>query len=181
MHTENSLSSGDTSLLNIAEHWTGTRCRWKCLRATKELVLYRCESARVSLTSFASSRWCVSRDGWRTQSPQNKTDQRGASNPFICTQAADVSILKTYSLYYHDVRFLNNIWLCMYFVLYAFCTFFLQLSERASLMRRLGCHTFYHINMWHGFFWAGSHTNVLEEDLERRSWFTLTAWRISLC
>ncbi len=122
MHTVNSLSSGDTLLLNIAEHWTGTRSRWNCLRATKELVLYRCDSARVSLTSFASSRWCATRDGWRVQShreraeiPLNKTDQRGTSNRLIWTQRADVSILKTYTLFYHDVRFLSSIWLCILF------------------------------------------------------------------
>lgn len=130
----------------MAEHRTGTRCRWNCLRATKELGY---TGASVSLTSFASSRWCASRDGWRTQShrecteiQQNKTHQRGTSNRSICTRT-DVSISKTCTLYHHDVRFLNSILLCVHFV---WClTLSLQLCERASLMWRLGCHTFAHL------------------------------------
>lgn len=184
MHTVNSLSSGDTLLLNIAEHWTGTRCRWNCLRATKELVLYRCNSARVSLTSFAASRWCASRDGWRAQShrecadiPQNKTDKRGTSNRFIWTQRADVSILKTYTLFYHDVWFLHSIWLCILFGDLHFLYNFVR--EQVWMSHFCTSFLLYQHVAW--VFWAGSHTSVLEEDLERRSWFTLTAWRISLC
>lgn len=109
--------------------------------------------ARVSLTSFASSRWCASRDGWRTQTHrefveilQNETDQRDTSNRFICTERPDV---KSYTLYYHDVLFLNSI-LCL--VSY---TFFTTLQESKFDVKTWMSHfraSFYHINMWHGAF-----------------------------
>ncbi len=184
MHTVNSLSSGDTLLLNITEHWTGTRCWWNCLRATKELVLYRCDSARVSLTSFASSRWCASRDGWRAQShrecadiPQNKTDQRGTSTRFIWTQRADDSILKTYTLFYHDVRFLHSIWLCILFG----DLHFLYNFVREQVWMSHFCTSFL---LYQHVAW------VFGLDPTRASWkktwrgdhdSLLTAWRISLC
>lgn len=75
--------------------------------------------------------------------PQNKTDQRDTSNRFICTERPDVSTLSL--ILYITTMF--GPWTAFgYAIYYVWClTLSLQLCERASLMWRLGCHTFAHL------------------------------------